>query len=138
MRIVIDTNVIASAIFFGGKPRKLVEHVFNGAVTAVASPEIIEEYKATVDYLIDKYKGREIGAALTQIATHIEVISVSRKVKVCRDPDDDKFIACAAEGRCLYIVSGDKDLQSIGRYENITVVTVSEFLNQMDSGSTHI
>lgn len=44
MRIVIDTNVVASAIFFGGKPRELLELLMRRQVDAYASPEIISEY----------------------------------------------------------------------------------------------
>ena len=44
MRIVIDTNVVASAVFFGGRPRKLLEELFNKRIEAAVSPEILTEY----------------------------------------------------------------------------------------------
>lgn len=49
------------------------------------------------------------------------------KVKVSRDPDDDKFVGCAKDAKALYIVSGDKDLLVLGHYENIEIVTAKEF-----------
>ena len=48
-------------------------------------------------------------------------------VKVCRDPDDDKFINCALDSKSLYIVSGDKDLLTIEKYEDIEIITAAEF-----------
>ena len=50
MRIVIDTNVLVSAILFGGRPAELIRFVFMHAVAAVATQEIIEEYQETIDY----------------------------------------------------------------------------------------
>jgi predicted nucleic acid-binding protein len=51
-------------------------------------------------------------------------------IKICRDPDDDKFIACAIDGKCKYIVSGDNDLLDIKKYKNVEVITVQEFMNE--------
>ena len=47
-----------------------------------------------------------------------------------RDPDDDKFIDCAVDAKCLYIVSGDKDLTLLKNYKDIQIVTVAEFFSQ--------
>ncbi|MBR3355647.1 MAG: putative toxin-antitoxin system toxin component, PIN family [Oscillospiraceae bacterium] len=58
----------------------------------------------------------------------VSVIEPSSHVRVCRDPDDNKFIECALDGQCNYIVSGDKDLLDIRHYKNIRIITVSEFL----------
>ena len=45
-------------------------------------------------------------------------------------PDDNKFIECAVDAKCLYIVSGDKDLLSLGSYDKVQIVTVTEFFRQ--------
>ena len=50
-------------------------------------------------------------------------------MKVCRDPDDDKFISCAIDGQCYYIVSGDKDLLFLKEQQQVKIVTVSVFLD---------
>ena len=51
-------------------------------------------------------------------------------IQVCRDPDDDKFIECAVDAQCIYIVSGDKDLLAVNRYNGIKIVTVADFFNK--------
>ena len=48
MRIVIDTNVLASAIFFGGKPYQLLRHIMEERVDVVASKDIVDEYEEIV------------------------------------------------------------------------------------------
>lgn len=60
MRIVVDTNVLVSAILFGGRPAELISMILLHAVAAVATQEIIEEYQSTIDYLLRKYDSREV------------------------------------------------------------------------------
>ena len=130
MRIVIDTNVIASAIFFGGLPRELIEHLVKRELSAFASPEIINEYQETIKELSSKYSKKTPIFPLNTIISSIRLIDPVSDVQVCRDPDDDKFISCALDAKCVYIVSGDKDLLSIRKYKNIEILTVSEFLSK--------
>jgi predicted nucleic acid-binding protein len=58
----------------------------------------------------------------------MEIIPASNNIHICRDPDDNKFISCAVDSKCYYIVSGDKDLLSLNNYENIEILTVGEFM----------
>jgi len=128
MRIVIDTNVVASAIFFGGKPAELLKLVLqHHSILAVATHEILEEYQATIDYLLNKYNGKNLNFTMAPLFSAIEIIQSSSKIAICRDPDDDKFISCAVDGQCLYIVSGDKDLLELKEYQNVQIVTVTNF-----------
>ena len=60
MRIVIDTNVVVSGIFFGGKPAELLKLVLNHELSTVATQEILDEYQDTIDYLLEKYNGRKL------------------------------------------------------------------------------
>ena len=130
MRIVIDTNVVASAIFFGGKPRVLLELLLEQKLSAYVSREIAEEYQETVQELVSRYPDKPVRVPLTHILSACRMIETTSQVTVCRDPDDNKFIECAVDAKCIYIVSGDKDLLSIGQYEDIQIVTVSDFLLQ--------
>lgn len=131
MRIVIDTNVIASAIFFGGKPRQLVDLLLHKMIDSFVTVEIIEEYKETMESLCNKYPDKKIQVPLTQIISACNLIDSKSTVEVCRDPDDNKFISCAVDAKCLYIVSGDKDLLTVEEYEGIEIITVAEFFSRM-------
>ena len=128
MRIVVDTNVLASAVFFGGKPGELLRLILARSVSGVATQEILDEYQETIDYLLKKYKGRELHFSAVPVYSSMEIISAKTRVAVCRDPDDDKFISCAIDGQCYYVVSGDKDLLTLKKYQYVKIVTVSEFL----------
>ena len=133
MRITIDTNVIVSAIFFGGRPRQLLEELFSKNIEAVASPEILVKYQETFNELRSRYPGKPVHFPLTQIAAFFKLVIPSHNYDVCRDPDDNKFIDCAVEGKCIYIVSGDKDLLSIEQFKNVEIITVSEFFERYQS-----
>lgn len=127
MKIVIDTNVIASAIFFGGKPDKLVDLLMTRKVEAYVSEGIISEYYKTSNHLEQKYSARESSPSLDDIVSQCTLVSPTQTVTVCRDPDDNKFIECALEGKCLYIVSGDNDLLDLKSYGDVEIITVAEF-----------
>lgn len=132
MRIVIDTNVLASAIFFGGKPYQLLRYIMADRVDAVASKEIVDEYEEIVHRLKQKYPAINTRIPLREFVARLEIIRVSSDIHVSRDPDDDKFISCAVDGKCLYVVSGDSDLLSVGNYGDIEILTVTDFLNRME------
>ena len=132
MRIVIDTNVMASAVFFGGQPYRLLHYIMEGQVDVVASEEIVDEYEEIFLRLKHKYPSIRTRIPLNDILARFEIIRVTSDIHVSRDPDDDKFISCAVDGKCLYIVSGDSDLLSIGNYGNVEILTVVDFLNRID------
>jgi putative PIN family toxin of toxin-antitoxin system len=131
MRIVIDTNVIASAVFFGGRPYQLLRYIMENYVEVVASKEIVDEYEEIILRLQQKYPAITTKIPFHDILAKLEIIRVSSDIHVSRDPDDDKFISCAVDGKCLYIVSGDSDLVSIGKYEGIEILTVADFLDRL-------
>ena len=132
MRIVLDTNIIASALFFGGKPYQLLRYVMESRVDVVASKEIVDEYEEIVLRLQRKYPAINSRIPLQDIISKFEIIRVNSEIHISRDPADDKFISCALDGKCLYIVSGDSDLLDIESYEGIEILTVSDFLNRFE------
>ena len=127
MKIIIDTNVLISAVFFGGKPRAVVESVVSGQIQACASAEIVAEYWEVLNEMISRKQGTLRKNLFQFFINQMEMAEPVSKVHVCRDPDDDKFISCAVEAGAFYIVSGDKDLLDIGQYEGVEMITAAEF-----------
>ena len=130
MRIVVDTNVIASAIYFRGKPFKLLKLIMEEKVSAIASKDIVEEYEEILARLQQKFPKLSKSIPFHKIVGKLTIINVSSDIHVCRDPDDDKFISCAIDGKCVYVVSGDNDLLALEAYEGIEIITVAEFLER--------
>ena len=110
MRIVIDTNVLISGVFFGGFPRKILSAVVGQKITACATAEIINEYEDIVQEMINRKQGHINRTILSPLIKAMEIIEPVTHVEICRDPDDNKFLECAKDSHALYIVSGDNDL----------------------------
>ncbi len=127
MRIVIDTNVLISGVFFGGFPRKILSAVVGQKIFACATAEIIIEYEEIVQEMISRKQGHINRSILSPLIKAMKIIEPVTHIKVCRDPDDNKFLECAKDSHALYIVSGDKDLLIIEQYENVQIVTAKEF-----------
>lgn len=92
MRIVLDTNVLISGVFFGGFPRKILSSVVIGKITACATAEIINEYEEIVQEMIDRKQERINKAILVPLIKAMEMIEPSSRIEICRDPDDNKFV----------------------------------------------
>ena len=129
MKIVVDTNVFVSGVFFGGKPQKVLEAIVDGEISGLCSIEILREYREIVQRMIEKKSGRLNPGFLSPFYAKLEFVEVTTPVNVCRDSDDDKFLACAIDGAAYYVVSGDSDLLSLGEFRGVKIVTASEFLS---------
>lgn len=103
-----------------------------GRVDVVASKEIVDEYEEIVLRLKQKYPRINSKIPLHELLSKFEIIRVSSDIQASRDPDDNKFISCAVDGKCLYIVSGDDDLLSVGNYGDVEILTVADFLSRLD------
>lgn len=127
MRVILDTNVILSAIFFGGVPGHILNAYRDEKITLVLSPEILEEYRETAARLAEKFDV-EYEALLEWIAVHSEMEqSLQLPAPVCADPDDDKFIACALASKAKIICSGDRHLLDVNGYQGIEIIKPRAF-----------
>lgn len=128
MRIVIDTNVFMSALYFGGNPLKVVNLMQENRFDVFATPDIINEYNE-VYYRLEKKAGKKANKfVLDNILHYLNVIPDSNSIMASRDKEDDKFLNCAVNCKALYIVSGDKDLLALKECRGVKIVTVNEFL----------
>ena len=132
MRVVLDTNVVVSALLFTGISSKLVPVWQGGVVTALVSRIILEEYLRVLSYPKFKLSEGDIkGLIQEELLPYVELVKTSRRLRVIdRDPSDDKFIECAVAGKARVIISGDKDLLSIGRYRKILIQSPAQFLEK--------
>ena len=130
MRIIIDTNIVISGAFFNGLPKTILKSVADEKFDVFISDEILKEYHKSVNEMLEKDKYHLNFALFEAFMKSIKMIESKSNVKICRDPDDDKFINCAIDAKAIYIVSGDKDLLTIGQYEDIEIVTAKEFYDK--------
>ena len=132
VKIVVDTNVIVSAMLFGGKPGKLIPLWQRGTIRPLASKEIIDEYLRVLTYPKFKLSEEDVNFLLYQeILPYFEVIDVEPGPRIIKkDPEDDKFIRCALAGKAKWIISGDRHLLALKTYKKIKILTPSDFLQK--------
>lgn len=134
MRIVLDTNVLISGVFFGGAPGEILDLWKDRMFEIVTSPMILKEYEGVLNRLQAKSKNPEselVSITMKLFSLESIVINPEHDLHLSRDPDDDKFINCALSGRALYIVSGDYDLLDLEEVEGIEIITARAFLDKM-------
>ena len=127
MKIVIDTNIVISAAFFGGIPRKVIQAAVEEKIIVCANSSIVDEYKEIKDEMLLLKKGKLRDDIFDTYLEKIRMFKPVAVVNICRDPDDNKFIACAIDAKAIYVVSGDKDLLAVESYDEVKIVTAKEF-----------
>lgn len=135
MKVILDTNVIASGIFWGGKPYQVIDRLVRNDFNLVLSKEILDEYNKTIARLSEKYLKTNIDQILEVflfdaifVVPHLK----NTEIPYCKDPDDVKFLSAAIEGKANFIVSGDKHLLDVVAYSNGCVLTPDQFLKRLD------
>ena len=130
MKIVLDTNVFISGIFFSGPPSKILKAWRDSKIQIILSPDILFEYQRVAEELSSKFPLVDIEGIIELLMIHGELFETNDiSVEICEDPDDNKFIECAIAAGTKIIVSGDKHLLKISGFKGITVLNPREFLD---------
>jgi uncharacterized protein len=131
VRIVLDTNVFVSGVFFTGPPYQILSAWHEGVVTLVISPEILAEYQRVTEALMEQFPSINADAILALLRIHADVVLAKELPNsVSEDPDDDKFLACAVASQTRVVVSGDKHLLRVSGYRDIEVVKPRAFVER--------
>ena len=137
MRLVLDTNVVASAILWGGTPRSLLQAAREKRIELFTSTAMLAELtdilvrrkfamkiaaaQLTIDQLVDGY---------AQLAALVRPVATPR---IAPDPDDDVVIGTALAARAKCIVTGDKRLASVVRHQGVRLVSVAQALEDVET-----
>ncbi|MCE9586805.1 MAG: putative toxin-antitoxin system toxin component, PIN family [Verrucomicrobia bacterium] len=131
MKVILDTNVLVSGIFFSGVPYDILTAWRDGKVNLIVSPEILEEYRRVGEEMENKFPGVEVAPFLELLAIEATMVAAKPLIEaVCTDPDDDKFLACAIASKAKLICSGDKALLKTTGYRGIEVLTPRSFADR--------
>jgi len=135
VKVVIDTNVFVSS-FFGGNPRRIIDHWFSGNLILCVSRPILKEY---FDVLGRFQFDREdlLKRLLNSFQEGLNTLFVDAPKEqnwIEDDPEDNRFIACAISLHAEYIVSGDPHLKRMGRVGGVEIVAPREMLKLLEAG----
>ena len=131
MRVILDTNVFISGIFFSGPPSQILKAWVNQSFQIVLSQQILNEYQRVAEDLSFKFQTIDILPIIKLVTIHGHFVDTKGlDISVCEDPDDDKFLVCAVAGKCKTIISGDKHLLKLTGYEGIVVLSPRNFVDK--------
>lgn len=131
MRVVIDTNVILSAVL-GGTLSPLLEHWKAGRFTLVVTTEIVREYLS----VLRRPKFGLPASVVDDIGTFVfckaEFVTPAERLSITQaDPKDNMFLEAAVAGGVDLIVSGDRHLLDLGQYQHCHIISAREFLSRL-------
>lgn len=131
--VVLDVNVLVSAVIFPGICRGVVGALGEGKFTMALSPPLLEEFlraleKPRLKRLITPVVFEEIIALIHEKAF---VVEPQMKIKACRDPDDDAVIECAFAAKANIIVTGDQDLLTMNPFRKISILSPRTFATRL-------
>ena len=129
-RVVLDTNVLVSAIITDGKPRELFKKGIENQFTIITSKPLLKELTHVLHRPKFKTSPSEIRRITLALINSAEVINLKTKLKVVtEDPQDNRVIETAYDGHADLIVTGDKHLLELENYAGIKITTVEKALN---------
>ncbi len=127
-RLVVDTNVLISSLISVNMMEVMRRIV--GRHVLIYSPEQLTEFMQVITR--PKLKGRILGKhmeeLISSLAVNGEVVTVRSVVELCRDPDDDHFLALCKDGKADFLITGDKDLLVLKTFMKTRIIDPAEFL----------
>ena len=130
IRAVIDTNVIISALLFGGLPEKVLSLVISKKIELILSPSIRDEIERVLLDPKFSLSTKEVSILLSAIDKVTTFVLPSEKITIIKRKDsDNRILEAAVCGNANYIVTGDKqDLLPLKKYLSILIISPKQFL----------
>jgi putative PIN family toxin of toxin-antitoxin system len=139
-RVVLDTNVVASACFWRGVCWQCLEAWVGGRFTALVSPPILAEYTEVFERLRQRYPDQPCVDWVAALRDDAELVFPAVKIPdAFEDLDDVVFAECAVAGEADCLVSGDKEhVQAAGDVRGIPVLSPARFLEVLNAGRSGV
>ena len=130
MRVLLDTNVLISAVLFGGIPRSLLERGIAGEIELVTSPSLMDEFEEVVREKFG-FPSEIARTVRTELELLADVVRPKTIPRVLQDPDD-VVLATAVTGRAEAIVTGDSGLLDLASYRRVRIMTPRDLLTRLE------
>ena len=129
-KVVLDTNVLISALGWNGKSKEIFRRILRNELELIISYSQLKELQKVMNYPKFDFTEKQKDKFLTIIYEIARVVETTTDLELIKeDPDDNLILASAIENNADYIISGDAHLLNIKKYGNIKVVTPKEFLD---------
>lgn len=133
-RVVADTNILVSAVFWDGNESKIIELAEEGELKLLTSIPILNELKEVLAYEKFQLSEETINERIEYYLVLADTVPSKSSVEVIQeDPEDNKVLACAIQGDADYVVSGDEHLLNLKEFKEVKIVTASRLLEILGS-----
>jgi putative PIN family toxin of toxin-antitoxin system len=136
MKVVVDVNVLISALLWGGTPRKILILAQNNQISIFASPDLFQELENTLKRTKFQAKIKSLGLtvedildAATEVLQSCSNISLNVDISQLRDMKDYHILAAAVSAQANFLITGDQDLLVLNQFAEILIMTPADFLN---------
>ncbi|MGB8700353.1 MAG: putative toxin-antitoxin system toxin component, PIN family [Thermosynechococcaceae cyanobacterium] len=128
MKVIIDTNVLISAVLSGKNPEFIILFIVsNPEIEWVVSAEILREYKEVLSRRKFKLVQEQLNRWYEFLDNATVLMSTELELDFPRDQKDAKFLACAIESNADFLITGDLDFTEAQNLIQTTIVSVSSF-----------
>jgi len=143
MRVVVDTNTLASgSLGKSGSPVTAVVDAWrSGEFVLVVSPDILDELSRTLakPYFTEHLTPDDIASFRDLLHTIAERVTIEGTIAgIATHPEDDRILEAATTAGADYLVTGDKKLQDLKKYQGVTIVSARQFVTLLEGeGGEH-
>ncbi len=131
MKVVFDTNIYISAFVIpGGNAEKAYLHAVDGDFQLCTSIAILTELARKLDEKF-RWEKEKIEQLITSISNVATTFKTSPSLKVLSDDPDNRILECALDAAAELVVTGDKHLLNLKRYQDIEIIKLSAFLAKL-------
>lgn len=136
MKIVCDTNVLISALLWGGTPGRILDRIEAGLDTLYTSRLLLQELEDVLNYpkITRILERRDLSSSdiLELVIENAQIMETSNTPMrvVPDDPDDDHVIECAVTAHADYIITGDSHLLALKAWKSIPILSAGEYLKR--------
>ena len=135
MKVVFDTNIYISAFVIpGGNAEKAYLHAVDGDFELCTSIAILTELARKLDEKFG-WEKEKIEQLITSISNLANTFKTSPRLKILSDDPDNRILECALDATAEFIVTGDKHLLNLTRYQEIEIIKLSVFLAMLRQAS---
>ena len=128
-KVVLNTNILISAIVFGGKPRQVLEAAIKGHIQIILTEDIIEEMRGVLEGKKFQFPAGITDLIIQELKSPAEIVAPKERITAIeKDPEDNRVLECARESQADFIVSGDMHLLEIKEFQGTKILTPEEFL----------
>jgi putative PIN family toxin of toxin-antitoxin system len=129
LKVFFDTNIFISALVFPGSvAEKAIFKIIEGEDILLISKQILQEILSVLSkkFSGDKEAISRVAVNLSEIA---EMVNPTVRIRVLKDEPDNRILECAVSGKADVVVSGDKKMLKLKKYEGVKIISLKEYLN---------